>query len=97
MPGIKSHPKKPHFDLNPLEGIQHTITKMRKHGLPPIELALVLFAGWGIGLAASAVMAYGLIIQHTEIVYIGVLAQVISLVGPWAYLAMRILLKRIKK
>ena len=97
MPGKKTHPEKPHFDLNPLEGIHHTMQMMEKHGLSHIEVALVLFGGWGLGLAASATIAYGLVSGRSTILSIGLLAQVISLVGPWAYLGARIFFKRGKK
>lgn len=89
----KPHPKNPHFDLNPMQGISHTIEKMGKHGLPHMEVALVLFGGWGLGLAASAIMAYGLLTQRMGLFSIGLVAQIISLVGPWAYLGARVFLK----
>ncbi len=97
MPHSKPHSSKPHFHLNPIEGMRHTIQEMEKHGLASREIAAVLVGGWILGVAASGLMAYGLATGRNGLFSIGLVAQLISLAGPWAYFAIRVFLERAKK
>ncbi|QQR93007.1 MAG: hypothetical protein IPJ89_02065 [Candidatus Iainarchaeum archaeon] len=93
----KSSPKSLSFSLNPIPGMNHTIREMEKHGLSPREVAAILVGGWLLGVVASALMAYGLAAHRTGLFSIGLTGQLISLAGPWSYLAIRVFVERAKK